>query len=290
MANVRYIQGLKATYLGLSEHLSNALYFCTDTKELFKGDDLYSDGVRLVANHEALPEYAVAADGILYVCEDNSTGFVLNSTRDGWIQVIHGVDNETIEVTGGLMAVKAVPAAKVTGLSDQLQSVVSEAIANGEFGVASSDAAGMVKPDSEQFTVAEDGSLTLTAVEISTVTGLEERLSNIEAAAVGGVHYKGAVETYEELPEGAAQGDLYEVKSDNSEWCYNGEAWFEYGKTTDLSPVATATLNAEQLAVNDGVLNIIGVSSDLVTYNGNTLTDVLDGVAQGLVWEEMSAE
>lgn len=288
MANVRYIQGLKATYLGLSERLSNALYFCTDTKELFKGDDLYSDGVRLVANYEALPEYAVAADGILYVCEDNSTGYVLNSARDGWIQVVYGVDNETIEITGGLMAVKAVPAAKVTGLSDELQSVVSEAITNGEFGVASSDSAGMVKPDSEQFTVAEDGSLTLTAVEITAVTGLEDRLSNIEAAAVGGVHYRGSVTAYENLPEDAAQGDLYEVESDNSEWCFNGEEWFEYGKTTNLSGLATATVNEDQMTVSGGVLNIINVSSDLITYNGSTLTDVLENATQGLVWEEMS--
>ena len=44
---VRYKQGTKQQYLALPERLSNALYWCTDTRELFKGDQLYSDGVRL---------------------------------------------------------------------------------------------------------------------------------------------------------------------------------------------------------------------------------------------------
>ena len=41
-------------------------------------------------------------------------------------------------------------------------------------------------------------------------------------------------ELIEDLPADAAQGDLYEVYADNSEWCFNGEKWFEYGKTTQI--------------------------------------------------------
>lgn len=78
-------------------------------------------------------------------------------------------------------------------------------------------------------------------VPIGHVTGLTERLEAIEQSIVGGVHYKGAVDTVDDLPSDAAQGDLYEVSADNSEWCWNGEKWFEYGKTTqiDLSGYAT---------------------------------------------------
>lgn len=185
MAKVLYKQGTKQQYLNLEEHLETALYFCTDTKELFKGDDLYSDGLRIVKNFESLPSYVFAADGILYFCEDTGCGYVLNNLRNGWLAVIHGVDNETIEVSAkGLLAVKSVPIDKVIGLSDELKTV-------------------------------------------------NERLSSVEKAVVGGVRYCGAVETYEELPVDAAQGDLYEVRADNSEWCYNGEKWFEYGRTVE---------------------------------------------------------
>lgn len=232
MAKVRYVQGKKASYLALSSYDPLALYFCTDTNELFKGDQLYSDGVRIVLNYASLPEISVAADGILYYCKDSGAGYVLNEERNGWLAVIHGIDNETIELNdNGLMAVAAVPIAKVTGLTDELQRIEALAVAGGS--VATAETAGIVKPGSE-FSITEDGTLSLSAVAITKVTGLEERLAAVEQAAVGGVHYRGAVDTYEDLPADAAQGDLYEVREDASEWCFNGEQWFEYGKTVDI--------------------------------------------------------
>lgn len=235
MAKVRYVQGKKAKYLALSSYDPMALYFCTDTNELFKGDQLYSDGVRIVLNYESLPKLEVAADGILYYCKTNGCGYVLNEERNGWLTVIHGIDNETIGLNeNGLMAVEAVPIAKVTGLAGELQRIEALAIAAGESAsIATRETAGIVKPGSE-FNIASDGTLSLSAVAITKVTGLEERLSAVEKAAVGGVHYCGAVETVEDLPTDAKQGDLYEVYADNSEWCFNGEKWFEYGKTVDI--------------------------------------------------------
>lgn len=82
---VVYKQGSKQTYLGLASRLSNALYFCTDTKELYKGDDLYSDGLRFVSSISTLPEFSKASDGILYYCQAEETCFVLNETRDDWL-------------------------------------------------------------------------------------------------------------------------------------------------------------------------------------------------------------
>lgn len=232
MAKVRYVQGKKASYLALGSYDPLALYFCTDTNELFKGDQLYSDGVRIVLNYASLPAFNVAADGILYFCKDNGCGYVLNEERNGWLAVIHGIDNETIGLNdNGLMAVVAVPIAKVTGLAEELQRIEAVAIAGGS--IATAESAGIVKPGSE-FAVAADGTMSLVAIEITKVTGLEERLSAVEQAVVGGVHYRGGVDTFEDLPADAAEGDLYEVYSDNSEWCFNGEKWFEYGKTTDI--------------------------------------------------------
>lgn len=194
MAKVLYRQGTKATYLALLEKNPSALYFCTDTKELFKGEDLYSDGLRVIDSYTMLPPFSIAADGILYFCADNGCGYVLNATRDGWTPVIHGVDNETIGVNeSGLLYVKVIPIGSVSGLSEKLDSI--------DAGLAD----------------------------------LDERIQSIEQIAVGGVHYRGAVDSFEQLPENAEVGDLYEVYKDNSEWCWNGEQWFEYGKTSEIA-------------------------------------------------------
>lgn len=91
-SKVGYKQGTKKTYLGLEKKSNNNLYFCTDTKELFKGDDLYSDGIRLINTKSSLPSFDTAADGIIYLCEDTGAGYVLNSARNGWIQAISNGD------------------------------------------------------------------------------------------------------------------------------------------------------------------------------------------------------
>lgn len=277
---VLYKRGLKETYLGLKERSANALYFCTDSKELYKGDDLYTDGLRIVDRYEALPVLTAAADGKLYLCEDTGNGYVLNATRDGWMPVFYGFDGETIGLNdNGLLSVKAVPMGSVSGLADELERIEKEVVAGG------------VKPGPE-FELGEDGSLELKAVEISKITGLEERLTAIEQAAVGGVHYKGSVETVENLPKDAKQGDLYEVKEDNSEWCWNGEQWFEYGsaKTVDLKPVATADLNESQFEIEDGVLSIINLDTSKISHRGKSLMDLLDEMSRYITWEDMAVE
>lgn len=76
------------------------------------------------------------------------------------------------------------------------------------------------------------------SLPIGKIIGLEDRLVAIENASIGGIHYRGSVATTNDLPSDAIQGDLYEVLEDNSEWCFNGEKWFEYGHTVDFSPVA----------------------------------------------------
>lgn len=177
MAKVRYVQGKKASYLAIDKYDPLALYFCTDTDELFKGDRLYSDGVRIVLNYESLPAFEVAADGILYYCKSSGCGYVLNEERNGWLCVVYGFDNETIGVnSSGLISVESVPIAKVSGLQDELQRI--EAIAISSNTIASVEKAGIVKPGSE-IAVAEDGTMSLVAVEISKITGLEDRLKTV---------------------------------------------------------------------------------------------------------------
>lgn len=235
MSKVLYRQGTKATYLGIISKNPNALYFCTDTKELFRGEDLYSDGLRLVDSFSALPSFLVAADGILYFCKDNGCGYVLNEFRDAWIPVIRGVDDVTIGLNdSGLMSVKSVPIQTVVGLEEKLSQIEEKILSAGS----------SLKP-SDEFIISEDGIMSIQAVEQHKITGLEERLHSIEQSVVGGIRYCGGVDNFEDLPTDAEIGHLYEVYADNSEWCWNGEKWFEYGKSVsalDASEVISEAL------------------------------------------------
>lgn len=124
MDKVRYIYGTKEAYLALDSHDSTAIYFCTDTRELYKGDQRYGDGVRVVASYASLPTVKTAASGVLYVCKDTGCGYVLKTSADGWNEVLHGVDDETIALDSeGRASVKAVPMAKVTGLAAELKRI-----------------------------------------------------------------------------------------------------------------------------------------------------------------------
>lgn len=204
MAKVEYKQGLKATYLGLSERLDTTLYWCIDTRELFKGNDLYSDGLRIVDAVSDLPVFSKAADGILYFCTANQCGYVLSRERDRWITVIRGIDGETIGVnTEGALVIKSVP--------------------------------------------------------LEAVSGLTQRLDDLEQDVVGGVRYCGRLASVELLPADARQGDLYEIE-DGSEWCYNGEEWFSYGTTNPEKTKFDSLLQAQEwVDTHDCEGNIISV-------------------------------
>lgn len=243
MAKVLYKRGTKATYLGLPVRDPNALYFCTDTRELFKGDDLYTDGVRLVDSYATLPAFDKAADGVMYLCRNNGCCYVLNEARDQWINLIHGVDNETVEVnTDGLIAVKTIAIEQVSGLKEKLESIEPGTAQN--IGIATDATAGLVKASTE-IAVAEDGTMNIVAVSQRKIAGLEDRLNAIEASIIGGVRYCGSVESFDALPANAKQGDLYEVTADGSEWCFNGEKWFEYGTA---HPDVQAGISREELS------------------------------------------
>ena len=93
MANVRFVRTTKQKQLNREEYDENALYFCTDSMEFYRSNQLLTDGVRRISTYDALPEFDVTADGILYYVEDTGNGYILNATRDGWTQVIYAPTN-----------------------------------------------------------------------------------------------------------------------------------------------------------------------------------------------------
>ena len=131
IALLTYKYGKKATYLALTNRLDTTLYWCTDTHELYKGNDLYIDGIRMVATYSTLPSFNIAADGRLYYCKDTGNGYLLNETRDGWIQVIFGLDHETLDINAhGTTYVKAIPMDAVIGLNNKFAEIESKIDSN----------------------------------------------------------------------------------------------------------------------------------------------------------------
>lgn len=87
--NVRFIRTTKAKYLSKDTYDAFALYFCEDTNEIFKGNAVYTDGIRVVQTKADLPECLCAADGVVYYVADTKAGFMLSPTRDAWLQTIY---------------------------------------------------------------------------------------------------------------------------------------------------------------------------------------------------------
>ena len=88
MANVRFVRTTQSKQNNREEYDNNTLYFCTDSGALYRGAQLLTDGARMVSSYSDLPEFNVAADGIIYYAEDTQNGYLLNITHDGWVQVI----------------------------------------------------------------------------------------------------------------------------------------------------------------------------------------------------------
>ena len=101
MANVRFYSGTKQQYLSLIEHNPLALYFCDDTGELFKGDILLTDGVRVVPTRADLPSFDCAAEGVVYYIADTRAGFMLAPTRDSWLQTIYAPVDDVNSIPEG---------------------------------------------------------------------------------------------------------------------------------------------------------------------------------------------
>ena len=79
--NVRFFCGTKQQFLDMKQPREEfGLYFCTDTREIYRGDSLYTSAIEKVY---VLPEFKNAADGVIY-CVDDGNAYYLNTTRDGW--------------------------------------------------------------------------------------------------------------------------------------------------------------------------------------------------------------
>ena len=169
MANVRFVRTTKEKQVNRGTYDKNALYFCSDSREMYRGDQLLTDGVRVV---ETLPDFNVAADGILYFIEETKNGYVLNAARDGWLQIVYAPikglesipEGSTIATTETVLEVKEEILTTVytkeqidaMGLGGGVESIVFAGVemteTEGVYSIekdAALDALGIVVPESE---------------------------------------------------------------------------------------------------------------------------------------------
>ena len=128
MANVRFIKTTKQKYLNRESYDNNALYFCVDTNELFKGQDIYSDGIRVVPTYKDLPDLASAADGIVYYVHDTRNGYTLSPDRTEWLQTIYApvTDMSSVPEEEAYNVVATVGA--VRDLEDELRTYIDDQV------------------------------------------------------------------------------------------------------------------------------------------------------------------
>ena len=87
--NVRFFAGTRAQYDRIVSPSDVALYFCTDTRELFLGSMLLTDGMRVVPTFADLPTPDKAADGVVYYVTETRNGYVVPHGGNTWLQTIY---------------------------------------------------------------------------------------------------------------------------------------------------------------------------------------------------------
>ena len=87
--NVRFVSTTKEKWLNRDTYDEFALYFCTDTGEIFKGSDVYTDGIRIVPTYADLPQCPWAADGVIYYVAETKNGYMMSPDRSEWLHIIY---------------------------------------------------------------------------------------------------------------------------------------------------------------------------------------------------------
>ncbi len=134
MANVRFIKTTKQKYLNRDVYDSTALYFCEDTGEMFKGEVLFTDGIRVVATRADLPECKCAADGVVYYITETRNGYTLSPDRTEWLQTIYAPVTDAYTVPESEVYNTVTTVGAVRDIENAIYAYVDQEIADIEAG------------------------------------------------------------------------------------------------------------------------------------------------------------
>ena len=100
--------------------------------------------------------------------------------------------------------------------------------------------------------------------------------TEIDGKLSGAMHYKGQVNTYEDLPKSNNQtGDMYNVVDDGHNYAWNGTSWDKMSGEIDLSAYATtAAMNSALAGKVDKISGKQLSTNDYTTTEKNKLANI----------------
>lgn len=212
MSKVLFKFGTRAQYNALPTKLSDALYFLTDTNELYKGtiplgqNHIYTGnrqvGDTLAGAIASILNGKIPTQGDIIVVNNNNNG------RDAFVYSIEA--NDWVHIGSTLTDSISANVAELEGKVANLEVLINGVDPNPQEGI--------------------EGQTGL----IDRVDDLETRISSL----TGAWHFKGTVVDLDTV-ENPAEGDVYQVGQ--KEYAWNGEAWVELGDLVDLSAYPTRT-------------------------------------------------
>lgn len=134
MANVRFIKTTKEKYLRKDAYDPNALYFCEDTGEMFKGSSIYTHGMTVVQTKADLPSCPCAADGVVYFVTETGSGYMMSPDRTGWLQTIYAPVTDAYTIPESEMYSTVTTVGAVRDIEKKIYNHIEQEIANVEAG------------------------------------------------------------------------------------------------------------------------------------------------------------
>ena len=134
MANVRFIKTTKEKHLNRDTYDPNALYFCEDTQEIYKGQHPYTEGIKVIPTYADLPSCPCAADGVVYYVTETRNGYVMAPDRSGWLQTIYAPVTDMSSVPEGEEYNVVATVGAVRDLEEELRAYVDEQVTTGGTG------------------------------------------------------------------------------------------------------------------------------------------------------------
>lgn len=109
--------------------------------------------------------------------------------------------------------------------------------------------------------------------------------AEIDGKLTSAMHYKGSVDTYEDLPSSNVQvGDMYNVADDGHNYAWNGTSWDKMSGEIDLSAYATTSvMNAALAGKVDKVSGKQLSTNDYTTTEKNKLAGISSGAQVNVI-------
>lgn len=218
-SEIQYRQGTSEDY-GKSEHNPNSIYFLTDTKQIFVGDDEYTTSA-LIIDHRPT-DADKGEEGRLYICTEDGSSYVYINNM--WLSIFDP-DKVISSIASGEC---------ITCEPDPITSegTVSHGVPEG---------AEETKADTtvEQIQLGKPFKVKQVDTDkFGHVVGFSDKEYKVPSAEELGTvfKFKGVVPTSTDLPEdNNLVGDVYYVTEDSAEFVWLGDSWEKLGPVVDLS-------------------------------------------------------